>query len=570
MRVESLFRHLMSSFTQAKHFARREDGAVAYFSLSLFLIMFLIGGMAVDLMRFEHTRVTLQQTMDRSVLAGASLQQTLPPASVVTDYFAKAGLAEFLDASSIVVTQTLNSRNVKAKASAISYNIFMDMLGVDQLVAPASAAAEQRRTNVEIVLVLDISGSMGDPSGTTTKIAALKTAAKSFVDTVLANDTENRISIAIVPYNAQVNMSAQLRSKYNATYNHGVADINCLEVPASTYAQLDLSRSLPMPMYSHADNTSSTTRNTSFQAVTSNGIGAQQCDPQPAAHIMLPSNNKIALKAKIDGLIAEGNTSIMLGMRWGVALLDPGARPLFNELIGLGSISSNFTGRPFDYTDPDKMKVIVLMTDGEHVAHNIVKDAFKGGPAPIPLSPIWRSSGDGNFSIQHATGRPTGITNQFWVPHLCVSTTCKDGVNTAEAWKATAWNSGSGTAQQSWQQVWSKVRVQWVAWQLYARALGTSSANRDTVYNNTLSNMVTTFASASSMNSMLSQSCTLAKAQGVSVYGIAFEAPTNGQTQITNCSSSPKSNYYFNATGLNISAVFQTIASNISQLRLTQ
>jgi Flp pilus assembly protein TadG len=560
-----VFRRLSVTFGQAKRFARREDGAVAYFSLVIFFIMFLIGGMAVDLMRYEHTRVTLQQTMDRSVLAGASLQQTLSPSAVVSDYFAKAGLSAYLDTSSITVTQTLNSRNVKAKASAVSYNIFMDMLGVTELVAPAAAAAEQRRTNVEVVLVLDISGSMGDVSGTTTKIAALKTAAKSFVDTVLANDTENRISIAIVPYNAQVNMSASLRAKYNATYNHGVTNINCLEVPSSTYSSLNLSRTLATPMYSHADNTSGTTRNTSFQAVSKNGIAAQQCDPKTEPQIMLPSNDKNALKAKVDGLIAEGNTSIMLGMRWGVALLDPGARTMFNEFIGSGEISSNFTGRPFDYTDPDKMKVIILMTDGEHVAHNIVKDAYKTG-----ISPIWRSNADGNFSIRHTTGRPTGITNEFWVPHLCISTNCKDGINTAEAWQATAWNSGGGATQQTWEQVWSNVRVQWVAWQLYGRALGNSATDRDNKYNAILGNMVGTYASASTMDTMLQQSCSLTKAQGVVVYGIAFEAPANGQTQISNCSSSPKSNYFFNATGLNISAVFQTIASNISQLRLTQ
>jgi Flp pilus assembly protein TadG len=564
MRVESVFRRLTVTYGQAKRFARREDGAVAYFSLVIFFLMFLIGGMAVDLMRYEHTRVTLQQTMDRSVLAGASLQQTLSPSAVVSDYFAKAGLSAYLDTSSIAVTQTLNSRNVKAKASAVSYNIFMDMLGVTELVAPAAAAAEQRRTNVEVVLVLDISGSMNEASGTTTKIAALKVAAKNFIDTVLANDTENRVSIAIVPYNAQVNMPAAVRAKYNATYDHGVTNINCLEVPASTYTSLNMPRTLAMPMYSHADNTSGTTRNTSFQAVSKNGIGAQQCDPSTAPHLMLPSNDKIALKSKIDALYAEGNTSIMLGMRWGVALLDPGARPLFNEFIGSGLISSSFTGRPFDYTDPDKMKVVVLMTDGEHVAHNIMTNGYKTG-----TSPIWRSN-DGNYSIRHTTGRPSGITNEFWVPHLCISTACKDGTNTAEAWQAAAWNSGGGTTQLTWQQVWSGVRVQWVAWQLYARALGTNSTTRDNMYNSTIDAMVDNYASASTMNTMLSQSCTLAKGQGVVVYGIAFEAPTNGRTQISNCSSNPKSNHYFNATGLNISAVFQTIASNISQLRLTQ
>jgi hypothetical protein len=66
----------------------------------------------------------------------------------------------------------------------------------------------------------------------------------------------------------------------------------------------------------------------------------------------------------------------------------------------------------------------------------------------------------------------------------------------------------------------------------------------------------------------LQQSCTLAKNNGVIVYGIAFEAPANGQTQISGCATSPS--HYFNATGLQIQSAFRAIASNISQLRLTQ
>ncbi len=564
MRFVSLYPCRPAVLVLAKDFVRRKDGSVSYMALYFFLLLFMVGGTAVDLMRFEHTRVTLQQTMDRSVLAAASLQQTLSPAAVVTDYFAKANLSSYLDAGSIVVTQTLNSRNVRAKASAVSKNLFMDMLGVDELVAPASAAAEQRRTNVEIALVLDISGSMSEASGATTKIAALKVAAKAFVDTVLANDTEKRISIAIVPYNAQVNLPLALRTKYNATYNHGVTNINCLEIPASTYTTLNLSRTLAMPMYSHADNSTSTSQSTSYVATSGQGISSQQCDPWVSSQIMLPSNDKIALKAKIDGLVAEGNTSIMLGMRWGVALMDPGAQPLYSELISAGQISTDFASRPAAYTDVDTSKVIILMTDGEHVAHNIVKDAYKTG-----TSPIWRANSDGNYSIQHTTGRPAGITNQYWVPHLCVSTNCRNGTNTAEAWRATAYSNG-GVTQQSWQQVWSNVRVNWVAWQLYARALGNSSANRTTQYNTARGNIVGSYASATTMDTMLQQSCSLTKAQGVVVYGIGFEAPTGGQAQISSCSSAPTSNHYFNATGLNIASVFQTIAANISQLRLTQ
>ena len=70
------------------------------------------------------------------------------------------------------------------------------------------------------------------------------------------------------------------------------------------------------------------------------------------------------------------------------------------------------------------------------------------------------------------------------------------------------------------------------------------------------------------MDTQLQTMCSAVKNQGVTIYGIAFEAPTNGQTQISSCASSPA--HYFNATGIQIKTAFRAIASNISQLRLTQ
>ncbi|KAF0172676.1 MAG: hypothetical protein FD162_2266 [Rhodobacteraceae bacterium] len=116
--------------------------------------------------------------------------------------------------------------------------------------------------------------------------------------------------------------------------------------------------------------------------------------------------------------------------------------------------------------------------------------------------------------------------------------------------------------------MWAVTRQSWVAWQLYARALGTTSTTRNSIYTAQLGAFQDTSDSASAMDIQLQQSCAQAKANGVVVYGIAFEAPTNGQTQIRNCATSAA--HYFNATGLQIQSAFRAIASNISQLRLTQ
>ena len=536
-------------------FVRDEDGSMMIFVLSLVVIMLMVGGMAVDLMRREQRETLLQQTGDRAALAAAKLTQTLQPTAVVQDYFDKAGLSQYL--TGVHVNEGVNYRTVQVDAEATLKPFFMQMMGIDELRVPAASTAEQRITNVEIMLVLDVSGSMNEATQGTTKIAALRTAAKEFVNTVKERDVENRITVTIVPYNAQVNLGLTLRSQYNATNLHGVANVNCLEVPTSMFSATGISRTTAIPMMAYADTTSSTPLSGSYTNWTSTaGSGARINTGQPfcrnnAANIVrLPSINPTTIKANIDGLVAAGNTSITLGMKWGVALLDPGARSMYTTLINTGQIPSQASGRPYAWDDTDSMKVIILMTDGEHVAHTRVNDAYKTG-----ISPIYRSTGDGNYSIHHTANRPSGVVNEYYVPHL-------------GTWQATPYNSGGGVTQMTWQDVWANQRVSWVAQQLYARALGTDAATQTSWYNSTRTAMQSQWASVNAMDNTLQQSCTLAKNNGVVVYGIAFEAPTNGQAQILACASSPA--HYFNAQGLSISTAFRAIASNISQLRLTQ
>jgi hypothetical protein len=74
--------------------------------------------------------------------------------------------------------------------------------------------------------------------------------------------------------------------------------------------------------------------------------------------------------------------------------------------------------------------------------------------------------------------------------------------------------------------------------------------------------------SVTGMNATLQQSCQQARDEGIIVYGIAFEAPANGVTQIAACASS--ASRFFAPVGAEISGVFNEIAADIQALRLTQ
>lgn len=551
-----------------RRFGRDEDGSMIVFSLFLIIMMLIVGGMAVDLMRFETNRSRLAATLDRAILAAADLDQTLTPEQVVRDYFQKAGLLDQL--RSVTVVETVNSRSVSARASINVNMMFMDLLGIEQLEAPAAGTARESVTDIEIQMVLDVSGSMNSNS----RMVNLQAAARSFVATMLANDVNHRISIGIVPFNGQVNLGPLLLAKYNISDLNGTANSNCVDLPAPVYGAASMSRTLSMPQTVFADTYTGTTTSNAFYTVASNlPVASNIWCPQRAGNIVrLPSGDITTLQGYITGMSAVGATSINAGMKWGMALLDPTSRPMFSEFIGAGQISTDYANRPLNYptSNSQTMKVIVLMTDGEHWPEERVNTGYRTG-----LSPIYRAS-DANFSIRHTAGFPVGAP--FYVPHL--------GTWNWRAWNGTAAGTvplqcannndlasdpdGKGVCvrivapvtQQTWPQVWSQMRMRYVAWQFYARPLpGLFSyvAQMDTFRSLT---------PAVTMDGQLQQMCGMAKTSGIVVFGIAFEAPANGQTQISSCSSSPS--HYYVANGSQINTAFYSIANQIQSLRLMQ
>ncbi len=110
-------------------FQRDESGVLVGFSIFLFLIILLVGGIGIDLMRSEMNRTRMQHTLDRAVLAAADMSQSLDPKSVVRDYFAKSGLSDTL---TYVDDDTgLNYRVVTARAERQTKTNFMKLAGVE-------------------------------------------------------------------------------------------------------------------------------------------------------------------------------------------------------------------------------------------------------------------------------------------------------------------------------------------------------------------------------------------------------------------------------------------------------
>jgi hypothetical protein len=165
------------------------------------MLVLIIGitGASVDIMYFETVRATMQTTMDRAVLAAADLDQEQDPNTVVRDYLAKAGIEAVLD--EVVPDEGLNYRTVEASGHADINTIFLHMMGMKQLTAPALSVAEEKIANVEISLVLDISGSMRGNN----RMTNMRPAAQAFVNKVMTEQSNGVTTLNLVPFAGQVN-----------------------------------------------------------------------------------------------------------------------------------------------------------------------------------------------------------------------------------------------------------------------------------------------------------------------------------------------------------------------------
>ena len=127
----------------------------------------------------------------------------------------------------------------------------------------------------------------------------------------------------------------------------------------------------------------------------------------------------------------------------------------------------------------------------------------------------------------------------------------------------------AGYVNLTWPQVFDYHPITWVARYLYGNPLGTTSGTRSSIANTWINNFKTA-TNPATKDAQMDTICDLAKstAMKIRVFTIAFEAPPLGQASLANCASSAGD--YFNVAGLDITTAFQSIARQITQLRLTQ
>ncbi|WP_270375068.1 TadE/TadG family type IV pilus assembly protein [Marinicauda sp. Alg238-R41] len=313
--------------------------AISY-ALALAPITTAIGG-ALDYTRGVMLGTEIQNALDSGVLAAASLTQDRDPDTVVRAYV-EAALSDhpaLVEALRLDVTSStsFNSRRVQATASVDTPTLMLGLIGVKNLTISRTSEAVEEVRDIEISLVLDVSGSMGG-----SKISALRDAASEFIDVVLDDSRQERTSVSVIPYNGGVRLPDYVNEELNEDFDEsGCPDMGEDHSQVIPYGDLPTINPLEWTGEEMTGHRSSS-----------------HC-PQRHMESIFLRNSPGQLKSLIGGLDASGNTGLDVATGWGVRALDPSWR---------GRLGGQFGPRPVDFGDRDTVKVLVVMTDGAATA----------------------------------------------------------------------------------------------------------------------------------------------------------------------------------------------------------
>ncbi|PWE30343.1 hypothetical protein C4N9_06565 [Pararhodobacter marinus] len=316
-------------------FSRQESGTVVVFSLFILVAMILVGGIAVDMMRYENERLRMQNAADRAVLAATMLRENnsdATPEDILRAYFAAEGFSDQLGSNFRIEQDDEDGRVVTVFPSGTVPSLFTQFVGVDNfaMTTPARAAEQfDGGPDVELVMVLDVSGSMNGQQ----KIVAMRDAAAELATTLL-NDAEEvgDVGITLVPYDTWVlPPTGFLNSFVNVIGTGACNDFSNWNTITNTLSLLSI---------------------------------RQNCATDPWRMARPYVSDPALAEQYIQDLRAAGTTSIDLGVRFGAMFFDPDLRPVISELIANGEVDPAFEGRPYDWDEPNVVRALILLTDG--------------------------------------------------------------------------------------------------------------------------------------------------------------------------------------------------------------
>ncbi|WP_346912314.1 pilus assembly protein TadG-related protein [uncultured Roseibium sp.] len=332
-----------ASLIQLKKYNSDQRGSIMPMFAILGVMLMVIAGAAVDYSRAVNNREKMAHALDAAALTLATKLST----SVMTDSEIDTLLGEAFAAN----IQTLGLDDVAI--SNLTHNVdpdngvidiattvsvptqFLSMggIGPDNLTVHVKTEVNYSRFNVELALVLDVTGSMKYD------IDTLQDASNDLLDTLIpegTDESDSKVKISIIPYSQGVNLGSDA-----STVTNGDASGNCVTERLGEAQYTD-------DAYNYTPTDASLVSSSYF------GGGSGSC-PNNSMSLLPLTNDRDALQTKISALDDGGGTAGQTGVAWGWYTLSPNWSNVWPT-----------DSAPGAYDDDELLKFAIIMTDGDN------------------------------------------------------------------------------------------------------------------------------------------------------------------------------------------------------------
>jgi Flp pilus assembly protein TadG len=378
---------LIRAKSAISQFASDRRGDVAVIFGLMAIMMFLMVGGAVDIGRWLHARGDTVAALDAAVLAGGrALQLNGDEQAAITaaQRFYNENKKNRLtlssstggdngDADTITFLVSGDGTEFTAQGAAYIGTPFLSLMGIKALPLLKLTGSEystaklavggNAKTNIEISMMLDVSGSMDSNN----KFEDMQEAAKDLINIVVWEDqSEYTSKVAIVPFSADIRLSsAMLNAVSNPSAPSTIAGqtYSCkvrgvwTTCPAPTFRRQEcVVERIGTDKYTAAGPAAGRYITRKYANVSNSTAG---CSTPTASSVMPLTNDKTALINKINAMTTGGGTAGQLGTAWAWYMLSPDWSTTLTAAAGAVSA-------PKPYSTFNLLKIAILMTDGEY------------------------------------------------------------------------------------------------------------------------------------------------------------------------------------------------------------
>jgi hypothetical protein len=233
MFVRRLIRRLLD---RLHGFVRSESGmTIPLLAISMVAVTGFVG-MGIDTARMQMVQSKLQFSLDAAGLASGATVST-SSLNAETAKYLNANFNGYMGAT--LTGSSVTSANTNTlftlSATATVPTSFLGVVGINTITVTATSQITRAITGLELVMVLDNTGSMSQSAGgSTSKIQALKTASTTLINTLFggqSTSTNGKLWVGIVPFSQAVNIGTSHPTWMNSTYDTAIATMPMSQGP---------------------------------------------------------------------------------------------------------------------------------------------------------------------------------------------------------------------------------------------------------------------------------------------------------------------------------------------------